>query len=153
MKIKETEIKNSKSHALAYFNPSLFCFLGSGGLYPYICSYTCYYVVLHGSHDWSLQVWIYILLIIFKFDLKRVHVTKNRNASILFLRHSHSHNRRVENASFFQPECFCDSLWSKIPQKVPRIHCKLRSTKDRTLHIFPKIPQKHSQNPLQTKVN
>jgi len=34
MKIKETEIKNSKSHALAYLNPSLFCFLGSGGLYP-----------------------------------------------------------------------------------------------------------------------
>ena len=72
-----------------------------------ICSYTCYYVVIfHGSHDWSLDVCILILLISFKLDLKLVYTSKKRNEWTichLFSGRRHSHNRRVEKASFFEP--------------------------------------------------
>jgi len=53
MNIKDSEIKNSKMHALIYINPSFH--FGSGCLYPLKncskCSYTRYYVVFHGSID------------------------------------------------------------------------------------------------------
>jgi len=53
MNIKDSEIKNSKMHALIYINP--FFHFGSGCLYPLKnclkCSYTRYYVVFHGSLD------------------------------------------------------------------------------------------------------
>ena len=111
MKIKESEIKNRKINARVYINP---CFhFGSGCLYPLKncskCSYTRYYVVFHGSLDWGLNVFILILLISFKLDLKRVYTTKNHNESAichLFSRRRHSHNRRVEKTSFFKPICF-----------------------------------------------
>ena len=78
MTIKESEIKNSKVHALVYINS---CFhFGNGCLYPLKncskCSYTRYYVVFHESLDWSIKVCISILLIIFKLDLKLVYTTK-----------------------------------------------------------------------------
>ena len=78
MTIKESEIKNSKVHALVYINS---CFLfGNGCLYPLKncskCSYTRYYVVFHGSLDWGLKMCILILLISSKLDLKRVYTTK-----------------------------------------------------------------------------
>ena len=44
--------------------------------------------------------------------LKLVFTTKNRNASTichLFSRCRYSHNHCVENASFFETECFCGS--------------------------------------------
>ena len=110
MKIKESEIKKSKTHALVYINPSFnlvveACIVENCSK----CSYTCFYVVFHGSLDWGLNVCILILLISFKLDLKNVYTTKNRNESTichLFLRRSHSHNRRAEKASFFKPVCF-----------------------------------------------
>ena len=38
----------------------MFCAKRCYGLYPlrncFICSYTCFYAVFHGSHNWSLQV-------------------------------------------------------------------------------------------------
>ena len=53
MKIKESEIKNSKIHALVYINPCFY--FGSGGLYSLKycskCSYARYCVVFHGSLD------------------------------------------------------------------------------------------------------
>ena len=78
MKIKQSDIKNSKIHALVYIN---LCFhFSSGCLYPLKnclkCSYTRYYVVFHESLDWSIKVCISILLIIFKLDLKLVYTTK-----------------------------------------------------------------------------
>ena len=48
-----------------------------------MCSYTCYYVVFHESHDCSLDVCILILLIRFELDLKLGYTTKNRNASTI----------------------------------------------------------------------
>jgi len=48
--------KNSKLHALVYINP--FVGVVEAHTYPLnncsICSYTSYYVVVHGSHDCSL---------------------------------------------------------------------------------------------------
>ena len=91
-----------------FINPCFY--FGSGGLYPLKncskCSYTRYYVVFHGSLDWGLKVCILILLISFKLDLKRVYTSKNRNEWTichLFSGRCHSHNRRVEKASFFKP--------------------------------------------------
>ena len=53
MKIKESEIKNSKIHTLVYINRCFY--FGSGGLYPLNnClkySYTSHYVVFHGPLD------------------------------------------------------------------------------------------------------
>ena len=43
-----------------------------------------------------------MLLISFKFDLKLVLRQKTLTEVIC-----HSHNRRVQNVSFIQPECFC----------------------------------------------
>ena len=46
------------------------------------CSYICYYVVFHGSRDWSLSVCIFILLFSFKFDLKHVYMTKRHRLDV-----------------------------------------------------------------------
>ena len=112
------KLKTEKNHALVYINPCFY--FGSGGLHPLKnrskCSYTRDYVVFHGPLDWGLKVWILIVLISFKLDLKRVYMTKNRNEStisLLFSRRRHSHNRRVD--SFFKPAWF---LWLRNTENV-----------------------------------